>query len=81
MKIGILKESAGENRVAMLPDSVKALVGLKVTVLVEKGAGDNASIPDVLFEEAGAEIATRANVIKDSDLLLMVNGPEPAEIK
>jgi NAD(P) transhydrogenase subunit alpha len=81
MKIGILKESAGENRVAMLPDSVKALVGLKVTVLVEKGAGDNASIPDVLFEEAGTQTATRANVIKDSDLLVMVNGPETSEIK
>lgn len=80
MKIGILKESAGENRVAMLPDSVKSLVELKVSVTVEKGAGVNASIPDSLFEEAGAGIASRAQVIKDSDLLLMVNGPEAGEI-
>ncbi len=81
MKIGILKESAGENRVAMLPDSVKALVDLKVTVLAEKGAGAPASTPDPLYEEAGAKIASRADVIKESDLIVMVNGPEAAEVK
>lgn len=81
MKIGILKEAAGENRVAMLPDSVKALVDLKVSVLVEKGAGTAASSPDQLYEEAGAKIASRAEVIKESDLITMVNGPEAAEVK
>lgn len=81
MKIGILKESAGENRVAMLPDSVKALVDLKVSVLVEKGAGTAASSPDSLYEEAGAKIASRAEVIKESELIAMVNGPEAAEVK
>lgn len=81
MKIGILKESSGENRVAMLPDGVQALVNLKVTVIVEKGAGDTASTPDHLYEEAGAKIAPRADVIKESDLITMVNGPEAAELK
>jgi len=81
MKIGILKESAGENRVAMLPDSVKALVDLKVSVLVEKGAGTAASSPDPLYEEAGAKIASRADVISNADLIAMVNGPEAAEVK
>ncbi len=81
MKIGILKESAGENRVAMLPDSVQALVNLKVTVFVEKGAGDSASTPDHLYEEAGAKITSRAEVIKESELISMVNGPEAAELK
>jgi len=81
MKIGILKESSGENRVAMLPDSVKALAGLKISVLLEKGAGTNASVPDSLYEEAGATIDTRASVIKNSDLLAMVNGPATEELK
>ena len=80
MKIGILKESAGENRVAMLPDSVSALAALKVSVWVEKDAGAAASVSDAQYEEAGAKIATRADVIKESDLLTMVNGPEKAEI-
>ncbi|MEX0988106.1 MAG: Re/Si-specific NAD(P)(+) transhydrogenase subunit alpha [Bacteroidales bacterium] len=80
MKIGILKESAGENRVSMLPDSVKALVELKITLLVEKGAGAAASVPDALYEDAGAKIASRADVIKNADVITMVNGPEISEV-
>ncbi len=80
MKIGILKESAGENRVAMLPDSISSLAAQKVSVLVEKGAGSAASVPDLLYEEAGAGIASRADVIRESDLLVMVNGPTITEI-
>lgn len=81
MKIGILKESSGENRVAMLPDSVKALTGLKVDVLVEKGAGVPASTPDELYEEAGAKISSRTDVIKESGIIVMVNGPGDSELK
>ena len=80
MKIGILKESAGENRVAMLPDSVKSLAALKVSVLVEKGAGVAASVPDTAYEEAGASVGSRSDVIKQSDLLTMVNGPAVEEV-
>lgn len=81
MKIGILKESAGENRVAMLPDGVSALAGLKVSVLVEKDAGNGASVPDSLYEEAGAAIMSRSEVIKQADVLLMINDPGASEIK
>ncbi|MCF8227209.1 MAG: Re/Si-specific NAD(P)(+) transhydrogenase subunit alpha [Bacteroidales bacterium] len=81
MKIGILKEAAGENRVAMLPDGVKSLADLKVSVMVEKQAGAGASIPDDLFREAGAEIASRADVIKGSDVIIMVSGPDASDVK
>lgn len=81
MKIGILKESAGENRVAMLPDGVSTLAGLKVSVLVEKDAGKGASVPDKLYEEAGASLLSRAEVVKQADVLLMINDPGSAEVK
>ncbi len=81
MKIGILKESAGENRVAMLPDGASSLAGLKVSVLVEKDAGKGASVPDKLYEEAGASLLSRAEVIKQADVLLMINDPGDAEVK
>lgn len=81
MKIGILKESAGENRVAMLPDGAATLAGLKVSVLVEKDAGKGASVPDKLYEEAGASLLSRAEVIKQADVLLMINDPGSAEVK
>jgi len=81
MKIGILKETTGENRVAMLPDGVAALVGLKVSVLAEKDAGKGASVPDKLYEEAGASIMSRAEVVKQADVLLMINYPGESEVK
>lgn len=79
MKIGILQETAGEKRVAMLPDGVATLVGLKVSVLVEKDAGKGASVPDTLYAEAGATVVSRSEVIKQTDVLLMIN--EPGDIK
>lgn len=79
MKIGILKESPGENRVAMLPDGVAALQKLKVNVIVEKGAGINAFTSDKEYEEAGAVMETRANVLSGSDILLCIGTPDKKE--
>ena len=80
MKLGILKESSGENRVAMLPESVVALIKLKVEVLVEKDAGLSAYSPDSQYEEAGAKIDSRAKVISNSDVLVMIQPLEKAEL-
>ena len=81
MKIGILKESSNENRVVMLPETVKTLVDLKVEILVEKNAGLNAYAPDEQYKEAGAKIESRAKVIGDSDVLLMIHPLEGAALK
>ena len=81
MKIGILKEIDSENRVAMLPDGVAALVKLKATVLVETGAGTRASISDDEYKEAGAKVSGRDAVKKEAEMLLMIHGPEKKEIK
>src|SRR6056297_972205 len=80
MKIGILKESSHENRVSMLPDGVSALVDLKVSVLLESGAGKGSWISDELYKEAGAEILSRNEVIKQSDVLLMIDALSKDEI-
>ena len=42
MTIGILKESPGENRVALLPESVATLGNLNVSLVGESGAGGTA---------------------------------------
>jgi len=75
MKIGILKEPGNENRVAMLPEGVVTLTGLKVSVLVEKDAGARAFASDDQYREAGATIASREEVIRDADALLLISGP------
>lgn len=81
MKIGVLKESSGENRVVILPETAAALADLKVEVIVEKDAGFNAYAPDKQYEDAGAKIESRANVLKNADVLLMIQPLKPAELK
>ena len=77
MKIAIPKERRdGERRVAATPETVKKLVGLGQTVVVETGAGLGASIPDSQFVEAGAQIAPdAAAALGDADLVLKVRAP------
>lgn len=80
MKVAVLKEGAGENRVAAIPETVKKFAGLGATIAVEKGAGESASISDAEFESAGAATGSRADVLKDADIILCVSGPEAATL-
>ncbi len=83
MKIGIPAETrAGETRVAATPETVKKLMtGGMHTVLVQAGAGVQASIPDAQFTEAGATIvATAAEIYQQAEILLKVRAPEAAEL-
>ena len=81
MTIGLLKEINGENRVALLPEGVAALVKMKVTLLVEKGAGENSFASDKDYEQAGAVIESREKVIAASDLVLQINPPAKEELR
>src|SRR5205807_4166230 len=57
MNIGVPKETAdGERRVALVPEVVRKLSSGGLEVLVERGAGAGALIPDAQFEEAGAKL-------------------------
>ncbi len=77
MKIAVLKEAAGETRCAAIPETVKKFAALGAEMAVEKGAGEGASIADSDFEEAGAKIGSRAEVLKGAGIILCVNGPDP----
>jgi NAD(P) transhydrogenase subunit alpha len=81
MKIGILKESPGENRVVMLPETVSSLVDKKNEVLVEKDAGITAYAPDKAYEEAGAKISNRSDIFKNANMLLSIHPLEKDELK
>jgi H+-translocating NAD(P) transhydrogenase subunit alpha len=80
LKIAVLKESGAETRVAAIPETVKKFAALGATIAVENGAGNGASISDGDFEAAGATIGSRAEVLKDADILLAVMGPEPTSL-
>ena len=76
MKISVLKETAdGERRVAVSAETVKKFIGLGATVSVENGAGAAASVADADLAAAGATMGTRADTIKDADIVLGVQGP------
>jgi H+-translocating NAD(P) transhydrogenase subunit alpha len=82
MKIAVLKETApGEARVSATPETVKKFIALGATLAVESGAGAGASIPDADYEAAGASVGPLASTIKDADIVLGVQGPDPKALK
>ncbi len=75
-RVGVLKETgSGENRVAISPDVVAKLQKKGISVAVEKGAGEKASLPDSVFEKAGAEIVDR-DQLKSISLLFSIQVPD-----
>jgi len=79
--LGILKETApGETRVALLPESLKALLAQGIEVAVEAGAGISAGAYDAAYQEVGAGVtADRASILAHADLLPVVNAPSAAD--
>lgn len=78
MRIAVLAEqAAGERRVAATPETVKKLIALGATVMVEQGAGTGASIDDAAYAAAGATPSGRAEAIAGADILLGVAPPAP----
>jgi H+-translocating NAD(P) transhydrogenase subunit alpha len=88
MQIGVPKETAdGERRVALVPEVVgkltraadeDATAGGGVRILVQRGAGAGALIPDEAFAEAGAELVDEAPF--DCDVVVKVAAPNAEEI-
>ncbi|MBY8829624.1 Re/Si-specific NAD(P)(+) transhydrogenase subunit alpha [Hephaestia mangrovi] len=81
MKIAVVKESApGEKRVAATPETVKKFSALGAEIAVERGAGTASSVADGDYEAAGATVADRAGILKDADIILAAQGPDPASL-
>ena len=73
MIIGILKEPDFEKRVSLLPENVKTLTSLKTNVILEHGAGEKSFYSNNDYTEQGALIKERAEVLKESDLIISIN--------
>src|SRR5215203_463720 len=81
MRIGVARETtAGERRVALVPESGKKLIQAGYQVSVEAGAGVDAGFPDSAYRDAGVTLATSPASVLASDLVLKVNAPSLAEI-
>lgn len=81
MIIGVPKEiKNNENRVALVPAGVHALVAKGHKVLVEKSAGLGSGIDDSDYLDAGAKIIEKAAVIyEESDTIIKVKEPLESE--
>jgi H+-translocating NAD(P) transhydrogenase subunit alpha len=83
MQIGVPKESAeGERRVALVPEVVSKLSAgdRGIEVVVERGAGAGALIPDGQFEEAGARMVEDPSGVWESEVVVKVATPTSEEI-
>jgi len=81
MRIGVPKETVeGERRVALVPEVVRKLTGSGLDVLVERGAGAEAMIPDAQFEDAGATLTDDAAAVWQSDVVVKVAPPNAEEM-
>ena len=77
MKVGVPRETMpGERRVALVPDSVTRLARVGVDVVVEPGAGLEASCEDSAYREAGAELADPW----EAEAIAKVQAPTAAEV-
>ena len=82
MQIGVLKEThPGENRVAVIPDTVKKLVKLGADVTVESALGQGSGYADEEYAEAGAAVSSDRNgMLGQSDIILRIRKPEAYEV-
>jgi H+-translocating NAD(P) transhydrogenase subunit alpha len=81
MRIGVPRETAdGERRVALVPDVVRKLSSAEsAELLVERGAGAGALIPDDAFAQAGGQLVDGAAAL-GADVVLKVAPPSDEEI-
>jgi NAD(P) transhydrogenase subunit alpha len=75
MTIGLLKEPPHETRVSLLPEAVSALVKKKLEVLVENGAGEKSFASDHDYQNAGARLLSRREIITSSQIILTIHKP------
>ncbi len=75
MKLGSIKENLNlEQRIAITPDIIKKYKSLGLTIVLPKSYGDHLGIPDLQFQNEGAEILeNEEKVLEVSDAILQMN--------
>ena len=81
MNIAVLKEPSPETRVSLLPEHIGLLKKMGVNVLVETGAGLLSFAEDNKYNDAGATVQSRSDVLKAADVLLTINALSAEEME
>lgn len=74
LTLGVPAElDAAEHRVALAPEAARRLVRKGCRVVVERGAGERAWVPDAAYEDVGCEVSGRGEALA-ADALATVRG-------
>ncbi len=81
MRLAVPTETtAGEQRVALVPDALAKLTKAGVTVSIQAGAGDRAGFSDDAYVKAGAEVIPGPSELLDgADMVAKVQAPSLEE--
>ena len=80
MRLGVLTEPDGENRVAIVPNSVKKLMKKGLEVFVEKSAGDKSNYSDSDYLDVGANICSREEALS-CEIIMCIRMIESSELR
>ena len=80
MRLGVLTEPDGENRVAIVPNSVKKLMKKGLEVFVEKSAGDKSNYSDSNYLDVGANICSREEALS-CEIIMCIRMIESSELR
>jgi len=80
MRLGVLTEPDGENRVAIVPNSVKKLMKKGLEVFVEKSAGDKSNYSDSDYLDVGANICSRDEALS-CEIIMCIRMIESSELR
>ena len=72
MRLGVLKEPVGENRVSVVPNSYKKLNKLGFELTVESGAGEISHYSDDEYQSVGFKVSDKSSVLQ-SDIVVYIN--------
>lgn len=83
MIVGVPKEiKSYENRVGLVPASVREIIRAGATVVVERNAGEGIGILDADYRTVGAEVLETADeIFERADLIVKVKEPQPVECR
>jgi len=81
VKLFVHKETPGESRVAVVPETIRKLRQLGASVVVESGLAASIAVRDSEYEDAGAEVtADKVGCLRSADIVLRLRPPALDEV-
>lgn len=79
--IGIPREESEDSRVALVPNSIRSIVGFGHQVLVEAEAGIKSNYTNHHYAEAGSNITYAKDEVYKADLIIKISPIRPYELE